>query len=263
VDDWIASSHVRGQGREALDALRARLPQLTPAAKQVRDLAARQGISQTMALFQGDDDNPQSAFEKLRDNLLNEEGFFNGIAEEYGTLQEEAPEVFMALAARADGDRRFLLQRMPPNVAVSMANPEGYPPAREAIEDWAMYVNAVRHPVELARNPGGLSVQEVETLRERRPRLHELMQQRVIEGIARARELGRPLDDAAMARVAILFPDLDGVASPVFSKEFGNVVRDYMAMQKKQPGGTTAPMKPKRPASLDATMEGGATFGIG
>lgn len=263
VDDWIASSHVRGQGKNAINALRERLPQLSPAARQVRDLAARQGISQTMALFQGDDDSPASAFEKLRDKLLDEEGFFNSVAEEYGSLQEEAPEVFMALSARADLARRFLIARMPPNVAVSMANPDGYPPAREAIEDWAMYVNAVKHPTELARNPGGLSVQEVETLRTVYPRQHELMQQRVIEGIARAKELGTPLDDSALARIAILYPELDGLGSPVFSKEFGNTVRDYMAMQKQQGGGTTAPMKPKRPASLDATMEGGATFGMG
>ena len=69
--------------------------------------------------------------------------------------------------------------------------------------------------------------------------------------------------DRFLVSVAGIIPDLDGLGSPIFSKEFGNTVRDYMAMQKQKGGGTTAPMKPKRPASLDATMEGGATFGLG
>lgn len=257
VDDWIKSSRLRGSGMKI-----PKLPALSPEAKQLRDVAARRGVSQGMALFMGEDESPSAAFDRLKDKLLDEEGFFNGIAEEYGTLQTESPETFMMVAARADMSRRYLLERMPANVAVSAANPNGYPPAREAIEDWAVYVNAVRHPMRAAQNIAGMRVQEVEALRTTAPRLHEMLQQRVIEGIARAKENGTQLDDATLARIGILFPDVDGFASPVFSKELGQVVRDYNLAQK-MGGRSPSPINPKDPSPAAATVQGGPTFGQG
>jgi hypothetical protein len=259
VDDWIRSSRVRGAGGRGL---LPKLPELSGEAKQLRDVAMRRGISQSMALFLGDDESPGAAFERWRDALLDQEQFFQALGEDYGTLQNEAPEVFMAVAARADLARRFLIERMPPNVAVSMANPEGYPPNRDAIEDWATYVNAVRFPTRVVQNLAGISVQEVETLRTVHPRMYELAQQRVIEGIANARASAEPLDDAFLARIGILFPELDGVGSPVFSRELGQAVRDYnMAQRQQRAAASGSGQRPQRPNPLQATIEGGATFG--
>jgi len=262
VDDWIRSSRVRGTG------LRGRLPkvpELTGEAKQLRDVAVRRGISTGMVLFLGDDESPGAAFERWRDALVDQEKFFTELGHDYGTLQQEAPEVFMALAARADLARRFLLQRMPPNVAVSMANPEGHPPSNAAIEDWAEYVNAVRFPTRVVESLAGISVQEAETIRTVHPRLYELTQQRVIEGIARAQQAGEPLDDTFLARVGILFPELDGVGSPVFSREFGEAVRAHNQLQREMRAATAGARggrRPQRPNPLQATIEGGATFGL-
>lgn len=261
VDDWIRSSRVRGGG------LRARLPkleELSPEAKQLRDVAVRRGVSQGMALFMGEDESPGAAFERQRDALISDEKFFESLNAEFGDVAEESPELYMALSGRAALARAFLIERMPPNVAVSMARPLGHPPSREAIEDWAQYVNAVRFPTRVARNLAAISVQQVETLRTVHPRFYELLQQRMIEGIARAQQTGEQLDDTFLMRAALLFPDLDGMASPVFSREFGKVVRDYNAQQRQQQGARSSD-KPGKPtlSPMLSTLEHGATFGTG
>jgi hypothetical protein len=263
VDDWIRSSRVRGAG---LRGRLPKLPELSGEAKQLRDVAARRGISQGMALFLGDDESPGAAFERWRDALLDQEKFFTELGHDYGTLQQEAPEVFMALAARADVARRFLIERMPPNVAVSMANPDGYPPSRDAIEDWSEYVNAVRFPTRVVQDLAGISVQEAETIRTVHPRLYELTQQRVIEGIARAQQAGEQLDDSFLQRIGILFPELDGVGSPVFSREFGEAVLAHNQLQREMRAATAGARGGRRqqqPNPLQATIQGGATFGQG
>lgn len=262
VDDWIRSSRVRGGG------LRSKLPtlgELSPEAKQLRDVAARRGVSQGMALFMGEDETASAAFERQRDALISDDGFFESLNDEYGDLQQESPELFMALSGRAALARGFLLQRMPANVAVSMARPLGHPPSREAIEDWAQYVNAVRFPTRIARNLAAISVQQVETLRTVHPRFYELLQQRMIEGISRAQQTGEQLDDTFLMRIGLLFPDLDGAASPVFSREFGKVIRDYNQQQRQQQGARGGAGKPGKPtpSPMLSTLENGATFGSG
>lgn len=262
VDDWIRSSRVRAGGiREKLP----KLPRLSDEAKQLRDVAMRRGITQSMALFQGEDSTPHAAYERLTTKLLDTEAFFNDLAAEYGTLQQEAPDVFMMIAARASVARQFLIDRMPPNVAVSAQNPKGYPPSREAIEDWATYVNAVRYPTRVMGNIGALRVQEVETLRTVHPRAYELLQQRVIEGLARSAELGEQLEDAALARIGILFPELDGLSSPVFSREMGQIIIDYGRAQREASGGgkSSGPLARKMTSPSQGIAQSGATFGQG
>lgn len=263
VDDWIRSSRVRGAGLTS--KLRAKIPELSPEAKQLRDVAARRGVTQGMALFMGEDESPGVAFERWRDALLDQEKFFTELGTDYETLQREDPDTFMMLAGRASLARQFLLDRMPPNIAVSVANPDGYPPNRESVEDWAQYVNAVRYPTRVLANLGSITAPQVETLRTVYPRLHEQAQARLLEGIGRARAAGEPLDDTFLIRAALLFPDIDGAGSPVFSREYGAAVREYnMSQQQAQmqrPGG--GELKTPRPAPLAATISGGATFGVG
>lgn len=266
VDDWIRSSRIRGGGKidvsAALQRINDRLPTLSPESKQLAAVAARRGVSHSMALFMGDDESPGAAFERWRGALLDQETFLTELGEDYGALQNEAPEVFMALGARADTSRRYLLQRMPPNVAVSMARPEGYPPSRDAIEDWSVYVNAVRFPEKVVRNVGGAQMQEIEALRTTAPRMHETLQRVTLETLARANETGEELDDTFLARIPILFPDLDGAGSPIFSRELGTYVRDYKLAQQNGAGskGRSNP-RPAQPNPMQATIQNGATFG--
>jgi hypothetical protein len=259
VDDWIRSSRVRGSGLGS--KLRAKIPQLSDEARQLRDVAARRGVSQGMALFMGEDESPGVAFERWRDALLDQEKFFDELGTDYDALQKEDPDTFMMLAGRASLARQFLVERMPPNIAVSVANPDGYPPNREAVEDWAQYVNAVRFPTRILANMGSLTAPQVETLRTVYPRLHEQAQARLLEGIGRARAAGEPLDDTFLIRAALLFPDIDGAGSPVFSREYGSAVRDFnLQQQKQQMAGSSAPRQQQK-SPFNSTVQNGATFG--
>lgn len=262
VDDWIRSSRMRGLG--IMDKL-PKLPELSGEAKQLRDVALRRGVSEGMALFMGDEESPGAAFTKWQDALMDQDNFLDELGTDFRSLQDQAPEVMMAIGARAEGDRQYLIQRMPPNVAVSMVRPNGYPPSRDAIEDWSYYVNAVRYPMRVVANLGGARVQEMEALRERRPRVYELAQQKVIESMHRATQAGEQLDDSFLAKVQLLFPEMDGAGSPVFSKELGQYVRDYNLVdqaQKQQARSGTGQTTPRQPSPLDSTIQGGATFGV-
>ncbi len=263
VDDWVRSSRMRGQGLKV-----PRVPPLTESGRQLRDVAARRGVTQGMALFMGDDDSPHAAFVRWRDALLDQPAFFKGLSEDYGTLQNEAPEVFMAMGGRADLARRFLVERMPPNVGVSMANPEGYLPSRDSIEDWSLYVNAVRFPMRVLRNIGGAYMQEIETLRTVHPRVHEMAQHQVLRAMAKANTAGESLDDTFYARANLLFPEVDGLGSPIFSRDFGRFVAEYnteqreLQMQKAGGGGRGKPRQPPL-SPTQQTIQGGATYGSG
>jgi hypothetical protein len=262
VDDWVRSSRIRGQGLKV-----PRVPPLTEAGRQLRDVAARRGVTQSMALFMGDDESPHAAFVRWRDAVLDQPGFFKGLGQDYQALQNEAPEVFMAIGGRSDLARRFLAERMPPNTGVSMANPEGYLPSRDSIEDWALYVNAVRFPMRVLRNIGGAYMQEIETLRTVYPRVHEMAQQQVLRAMAKANTAGESLDDTFYARAALLFPEVDGLGSPIFSRDFGRFVAEYNAEQKdiqmqKAGGGTGKPRTPPL-SPTQHTIQSGATYGAG
>ncbi|HEX5768039.1 MAG TPA: hypothetical protein VFX94_07380, partial [Burkholderiales bacterium] len=263
VDDWVRSSRVRGQGLKV-----PRVPPLTEAGRQLRDVAARRGVTQSMALFMGDDESPHAAFVRWRDALMDQPAFFRGLGDDYAALKDEAPEVFMAIGGRADLARRFLIERMPPNTGVSVANPEGYLPSRDSIEDWALYVNAVRFPMRVLRNIGGAFMQEIETLRTVHPRVHEQAQQQVLRAMAKANTAGEALDDTFYARAQLLFPDIDGLGSPIFSRDFGRFVAEYNAEQKElqmQKAGGGRPGKPRQPplSPTQQTIQSGATYGSG
>ena len=257
VDDWIRSSRLRGAGLKVPKVL-----QLSDDAKQLRDVAARRGVSQGMALFMGEDESPGVAFERVRDALLDQDGFLEHLGGDYDSLAREDPTTMMMLSGRAGVARQFLIDRMPPNIAVSMANPQGFSPNREAIEDWAEYVNAVRHPKRIIANLSALTQRQVETLRTVYPRLHEQAQQKVIEGIGKAQAAGEKLDDTFLVRAALLFPDLDGMGSPVFSREYGNAVRQFnMDQQQALQSRGGGDLKTPKPAPLQTTIQSGATFG--
>jgi hypothetical protein len=257
VDDWIRSSRLRGSGLKLPRVLRP-----SEETSQLGEIAARRGISHGMALFQGDEKSPAAAFEKWRDALLDEPKFFEKLGQDYQALAQEDPATFMALSARAGVLRQFLVLRMPPNVAVSMANQDGYPPSRESIEDWSGYVNAATFPKLVLRNLGAITQPQIETLKVGYPRLHERLQQTLIERIGTAMASGERLDDTFLMRANLLFPDLDGLGSPVFGKEFGKVVREYTASKKQPGGGSGGPSRLKQIGSpLENVMTHGATLG--
>lgn len=267
VDDWIASSRLRGDSGSLLGKVggfAARAVTGSGEDSAVAQTARRLGVSHGLARFMGQDQNPQAAFERARAALQSDEQFFQSLGQDYKSLQQQAPETYLMLAGRAAGDRAFLLQRMPPNVSVSMMRPNGYSPSRDSIEDWAIYWNAIRDPMHVVSNIRSARIQEIQTLQERRPRLYERMQQRVIEKIGAAQGQGRPLDDALLLRLSLLF-HLDGAGSPAFSRRATDLAASWNAQQQAAAPAPSraAPKPPLSAGTVQQVAANGVTFGSG
>ena len=257
VDDWIAASKTRSGVKGAKAPARL----MAPADPQVARTAARLGTTLGFAQFLGDDNDPQSAFTSKRDALQDDAGFINRFSDEFGDLASEEPQVYAVAAGKAAEVRKFLLERLPSSVAVSMARPNGYPPTNEAIEDWSVYWNAATNPrsVLSSMSRGDIRPQEVETMRTLYRPLYERMQSTLIDRISNAQNMGDELDDQFVMRMSLLF-DLDGAGTPAFSQRAANVARSVAPPQPPQPTKPFAPKAGSRvsPANVGST---GPTYG--
>lgn len=249
VDDWIAVSTARGAANDNSKRglfRRMKKPQLSPADADLAKRAARVGTTLGFAQFLGDNDDPQAAFIQKRDALLDDEGFLNRFSDEYGDLAVENPTVYALAAGKAGEARKFLVDRLPSSVAVSMARPNGYPPTNEAIEDWSVYWNAATNPrtVIQSLSRGDVRPAEVETLRTLYRPLYEKLQMTLLDKISRATEMGTDLDDQFVMRMSMLF-DLDGAGSPAFSQRAADTARQVQQAQAQQHPQGGKPMAPK------------------
>lgn len=243
VDDWIAFSKARGAANDTVRSSGRSMPSLSEDDAALLKTAKRLGATLGFAHFLGDNDDPQSAYTTKRDALLDDEGFSQRFADEFGDLATEDPNVYMVAAGKAAEVRKFLLDRLPANIAVSMSRPNGYPPTNEAIEDWSVYWNASTNPrsVIASMSRGDVRPQEVETLRTLYRPLYEKIQASLLDKISSASQTGDDLDDQFVMRMSLLF-DLDGAGTPAFSQRAANVARQ---VQPAQP----APAKPFAPKS--------------
>lgn len=260
VDDWIQVS----KGRAAVSgAKRSRFPklELTPENRHLLQTAKRMGVTFGFAEFLGDNNDPQSAFSTKRDALLDDEGFVNRFADEFGDLAQEEPQVYAVAAGKAGEIRKFLLDRLPSSVAVSMARPNGYPPTNEAIEDWSVYWNAATNPrsVVQSMSRGDIRPQEVETLRTLYRPLYEKLQATLIDRISNATNMGDDLDDQFVMRMSLLF-DLDGAGTPAFSQRAANVAKQATPAHPQQQGKPFAPKAGTRVSPSNVSITG-PTYG--
>lgn len=260
VDDWIQVS----KGRAAVSgAKRSRFPklELTPENRHLLQTAKRMGVTFGFAEFLGDNNDPQSAFSTKRDALLDDEGFVNRFADEFGDLAQEEPQVYAVAAGKAGEIRKFLLDRLPSSVAVSMARPNGYPPTNEAIEDWSVYWNVATNPrsVVQSMSRGDIRPQEVETLRTLYRPLYEKLQATLIDRISNATNMGDDLDDQFVMRMSLLF-DLDGAGTPAFSQRAANVAKQATPAHPQQQGKPFAPKAGTRVSPSNVSITG-PTYG--
>lgn len=269
VDDWIASSRVRGDSGSLLGNIALKTARAVTGSgddSAIAQIARRQGISHGLARFMGSDETPQAAFQRARAALQSDEQFFAAMGQDYKSLQEHSPETYLMLSGQAANLRGFLLQRMPANVSPSMMRPDGYAPPRDAIEDFALLWNAAKDPMRVVSNIGSARLSELQTVQTGFPRLYERTQMRVLQKIATANLAGKPLDDALLMRLNLLFPDIDGAGSPAFSRKVGQMARDYTAAQQamgQASGKAASPRAALGTGPVGGIAQNGATFGTG
>lgn len=260
VDDWIKVSKGRAMAPGGKGPRFPKL-ELAPEDRSLLKTARRMGVTFGFAEFLGDNKDPQSAFTTKRDALMDDEGFVNRFADEFGDLATEEPQVYAVAAGKAGEVRKFLLDRLPSSVAVSMARPNGYPPTNEAIEDWSVYWNAATNPrsVVQSMSRGDIRPQEVETLRTLYRPLYEKLQATLIDRISNANNMSDDLDDQFVMRMSLLF-DLDGAGSPAFSHRAANVARQVAPPQQAQPSEPFAPKAGVRVSPSNVAITG-PTYG--
>lgn len=255
VDDWIRSSKLRGKGpSRGSRAKGAAVRVLSHIDETERDLAraaARRGFTRSFAHFMGEHERPAIAFEAKRQALTDDEAFIENTSTMFGDLAEFSPEAYTLAASHIAEVRKFLTDRMPPNMAVSIMNPNGYPPSDEVIEDWSVYWNAATDPMSVVRSlrRGDVRPQQVETLRTIRAYrpLYEQIQQTILEKIAGQQASGPGgIDDQFLFRMNLLF-DLDGAGSPAFSRRAAEAAMS--AQQQAQPEPPRPPARTPENAS--------------
>jgi hypothetical protein len=242
VDDWIETSRSRGGSNVPA---RKRAAKLSPEDQQALSTAKRRGATIGFSQFLGEDDSPQSAYAKKRDALMDDEKFAAAFSDEFGDMAAEHPQAYLVAAGKAAEVRKFLLDRMPTSIAISMRNPKGYPPTNESIEDWSVYYNAATDPRSVLKSlsRGDIRPQEIETLRTLYPQRYEQLQSSMLTKITTATEAGEELDDQFLMRMNLLF-DLDGAGSPAFSQRAANVARSYVPPEA-QAAQSQKPFAPK------------------
>jgi hypothetical protein len=260
VDDWIRSSRVRAGAKLPSVSM----PRLRLEDRQLLATAKRRGATMGFSEFLGDDDNPQSAYAVKRDALLDDEAFVERFSDDFGDMVDEEPTVYALAAGKAAEVRKFLVDRLPANMAISMMRPNGYPPTNESIEDWSVYWNAATNPRSVFRSlaRGDIRPQEVETLQTLYRPMYEQMQFQVDQKIRDAAEAGEELDDQFVMKMNLLF-ELDGAGSPAFSQRAAQIARSAAPPSPAngaQPGRSLAPKAQSRVQPANAALTG-PTYG--
>lgn len=255
VDDWLMSSRLRG----------GEMPKVFRSAKESRwaGVAARRGVTISLAAFMGDNDSLLDAFEERKAELEDEQAFFDRVTADFSEVMPEDP-VFATLASsHAAKVRSFLIDRAPASVAVSLGNPMGLPPDQYSIEDWAEYWYTAFHPLEVVQDVGSIGAQQIETLMALYPRTYDALQTTVLEKLSQIKSTGGEIDDNAAMRMDILF-QLDGSMSTAFSRAVAQTVAmatQQEAQQQSRGGGGSSKRVERlslfNPGTEGPTMGGG------
>jgi hypothetical protein len=74
------------------------------------------------------------------------------LANSYGNLPDTHPQIFAGLAGRAAAGVQYLMANLPPSIGFSMRDPQGFPPAADAMREFAQLWDAVWTPANVFRD---------------------------------------------------------------------------------------------------------------
>lgn len=170
-------------------------------------------------------DTPES-YKKMRGaiELLTKEPerLADMLAQSMGDLPTEAPELHMAVAAKAAAAVEFLQSKLPPAFTFSLANPEGPPPSRSDMLELSSYVQGVTDVPGVLRGIGDGSAmpEAIEAFKAVYPAWYgELQETLTIQCQERARA-GQVIPGMRIAQLTSLL-DLD--VDPTFSDEVAQI----------------------------------------
>lgn len=216
------------------------------------------GRAPVFAELQG---TPEQQYEKVREvvTLLSNEPdrLAEALAEQMGDVPSEAPDLMMALSAKAQRGVDFIRSKLPPAFEFSLLYPEGPPPSRADILELGLYWRGVWQPREVLRaiGDGSAMPEEVEAFRYMNPVWFGELQDACHERIVEKNREGEVVGAFRVAQLEQLL-DLPGKLDPTFSDGVAAVAQATTAAQQENQRQATYVPPPKagqriQPESLD------------
>lgn len=171
-----------------------------------------------VARFLGSNPSLEDAFTEKRQTLesiqQNPMALVEELAESYGELAEAAPELHAQVTAQTFKVAQYITSKIPSTIGPSLMRPEGTPPNRLAIRQFALYYSAATDPSSVLTDVANNRVtkQQVTTLQEVWPQTYDRLKLAMLEELTN----GKPTV-SQRARIDLLFdfgPNVDRAFSP-------------------------------------------------
>jgi hypothetical protein len=216
-------------------------------------------VMTALARFTGDYAGPEESFEAKRklldDEQVSPDVLYEVLGQTMGDMPRVNPELFQAVAARTAGKIRYLRDNMPAGIQATLLYPNGTPPSRSALREYATMWNTVMDPETVLEDieAGTATPLQMKTLRESDPDVYEQLRSDVIE------QVGTHFKDvptSTKVQLDLLF-QADGLAGPLFSSTAARYIGDAFKQQKER-----GPQKAGTPATKEPGAAGAAPAGL-
>lgn len=180
--------------------------------------------------------DPESSFEAKR-KLLDAEQIsptvlYEVMGASFGDLPRMSPELFQQMAQRTAQGIRYLRENMPAGIQVSLLYPDGTPPSRSALREWATMWNTFTDPETVLEdiNNGTAVPLQMKTLKDIHPDIYDQLRADVIEQVGTH---FRSVPTSTKAQLDLLF-QADGLAGPMWSSAAADQIGKAMAGEKEK-----------------------------
>lgn len=205
--------------------------------------------------FQGDNKTlmqaHQASVESVQKFSENPQLLLDLVEEELGEV--ESPRLFNDMAAQAMRINSYLMNSMPPRRGMSVTRPQGLPPTRMEMRQWALKFSAATDPASVLSDArvGRLRREQVNTLKEVWPEEYTQLRNEVLA------QIGPGVSTLTRQRLNLLF-DFDGGIEPVLSSRVRQMV-EAARMRNPDQGQPKANSNyaPKKPPSQMGNLPAG------
>jgi hypothetical protein len=186
--------------------------------------------------------DPESSFEAkrklLEDEQLSPTVLYEVMAESFGDLPRISPGLFQQVASRTAQGIQYLRNNQPAGIKTSLLYPNGTPPSRSALRDWATMWNTFTDPESVLEdiNNGTAVPLQMQTLRDVHPDIYDQLKADVIEQVGTH---FRSVPTSTKAQLDLLF-QADGLAGPMWSSAAADMIGQAMATEKQGSGKMAA-----------------------
>jgi hypothetical protein len=193
--------------------------------------------------------NPEASFEAKRKLLdaeqLSPTVLYEVMGSAFGDLPRMSPELFQQMAQRTAQGIRYMRDNLPAGISTTLMYPNGTPPSRSALREWATMWNTVTDPSTVLDdiNNGTAVPLQMQTLRDVHPDIYDQLRADVIEQVGTHFQ---SVPTSTKAQLDLLF-QADGLAGPMWSSAAADQIGKAMAAEKEKgmnPGAQSAGGEP-------------------